>query len=334
MTKTIPLTARQPRPFTPPTLEQRWRAQQDRYDERQRVLRDPHGASENGIVRPDGSDQPPVKPVIYIAVPTLLERETIGSLMFELGVVQVSLETVRNVVLEQALEIYGDDKGEEIATFLETFWLQQQVFEDKVQLWQQQERQRVLDEWNDPSKVRDPYPMPEQDSPLRDRLRAKREIDQLIERSPLLRRTLGQQTDYGRQNTTMLIRVHCRGWEGLKTQREAIGADQHGGFPAADLLTEDCTSQLREELGETAWLELAAEIDGQYALSAEEVGNFASPPAPPSSIAGSAEPGEAPNGGNSPGTNTEIQSSSAPAPSAESGQITEPSSPSGGVEKD
>lgn len=298
MTRTLPLTARQPRPFTPPTLERRYLADLDAWDAADRAFRE----AEAGTGTKPGKK--PVKPAIFLAVPTSLERDTISSLLFELGVVQVTRETVRNVTLEEAFSVYGDEKGEEVATFLEGFWLQQQLYEDRFAIWQEQERQRVIDEAAGGDK-REPYPMPEHDASIRDRMRAKREVDDLIAKSQRLRRKLGEQTSYAQVNGTMLVRLHARGWEGLKTQREAIGPAADGqGFPPAEILTEECTAALREELGNAAWTELIVEIDGQYALSPGEVGNSDSPPGNGSKSVGSTADGEASNGGGSPGTTT------------------------------
>lgn len=322
--RTIPLTARQPRSYTPPSLRARYAAELDVYDARERARRANEGKPDAlRKTLPDGPDTPPVMPIIFLAVPTLLERDTIGSLMFELGVIQVTRESIRNVMLEEAFEVYGEEKGEEVATFLETFWQQQEVFEDRNALWGEQERQRLLDEWGGGDK-RDPAPLPEHDSPLRSRLRAKREVDQLVALSGKVRRLLGQQTDYARQNATMLARTHCRGWEGLATQREAIGADLHGGYPAAEVLTEECTGALREEIGTQAWQELCNEIDDSYNLSAAEVGNSGSPLVTSPSGAGSIEEEGAAGepSGDSPGTIAVTKSSSTRRPKPASGPTT------------
>lgn len=311
--KTLPLTARKPRPFTPPTLKGRYLAELDAWEAAERAYREAKAANEG---RADSEPKEPVppkpgkkptEPVFMLAVPTSLERDTLSALLFELGVVQITRETVRNVTLEEAFVVYGDEKGEEIATFLEGFWLQQELYEDKFALWQEQERQRVLDEFNGGDK-REPYPMPEHDASIRDRMRAKREVDELIARSQTLRRKLGEQTSYAQVNGTMLVRLHLRGWSGLKTTREAIGPAQDGqGYPPAEILTEECTGQLREEIGNAVWSELIVEIDGQYALTPAEVGNSASPPENGSSAAGSTAGGEQSDTGASPGPKPEAR---------------------------
>jgi len=285
MSKTLPLTARQPRPYTPPAIEKRHMAELDAWE----------AGGKKG--------KAPVKPIIMVAVPTSLERDTISSLLFELGVVQVTRETVRNIILEECFSLYGDEKGEELALFLEGFWVQQELFEDKVAFWQEQERQRLLDEFHG-GKKRDPIPMPEHDSSVRDRMRAKREVDTIIEKSQLVRRKLGEQTSYSQVNGTMLVRLHCRGWQGFETQREAIAPAADGsGFPPAEILTEECTALFREELGHEAWQQLVVEIDGQYGLKAAEVGNSDSPPENGSKSDGSTAGGEESDAGASLGTN-------------------------------
>lgn len=296
----VPLTARDPRPFTPATLAKR---HEDALEEHQKA---------------GGKGKKPPKPVFYIAVPTLTERETIGSLMFELGLVQVSRDTVRNATLEECLALLGDE-GEETALFLESHWQQTAFYEDQLELWAEQEQQRMLDEWENPATKREALPQPPQLTTLNDRLRAKRVVDEIVSQSQRLRRLLAQQTRYAKESEIMMVRVHLRGWEGLATQREA-----HAGGGQVELITEDCATALREEIGPDAWRELWLEIDGQYKLTGQEVGNSGSRPANGSQSIGST-PAPEEESGASLGTETASKSSSTPAPEAESGTTTGPS---------
>lgn len=303
MKSTIPLTARAPRAFTPPTLEAKHQAALEEYT-----------GPKKGA---------PAKPVFFIAVPTLLERETIGQLMFELGAMPVTRDTIRNATLEAL--IARDDDGEEDAAWLEGHWQQTEIYEDQLEIWQQQENQRLIDEWHDPSKKREAFPMPEALTSLKDRIRAKNLVDEVVARDARVRRLLAAQTRYGKQYEIMGMRVHLRGWEGLETTRSAVGGD---GLP--DLVTEECAEALREEIGTDAWRELWQSIDSMYGLSKEEVGNSGSPLENGSTGGGSKSAGPETDTGISSGTPTETKSSSPPSPGSASDQTTEQSSGSGG----
>lgn len=286
--QTIPLTAREPRAFTPPSLEARYEASLPK--------------------KPKKGKKLPPKPQFYIAVPTLAERETIGSIMFELGVIQVSRETTRNATLEAAIEMYGEDE----ALWLESHWQQTDLWEGLLDIWEEQERQRLLDNLANPKKAeKEPAPKPEPLTTLKDRLKAKRLVDEIIAKDAPLRTLLARQTRYGREYEIMSMRVHLRGWQGLETQREAASGDN-----APEIVTEDCIMALREEVGQHAWRELFREIDDQYGLSAEEVGNSDSPPESGLPPTGST-PTPPKESGDSHGTSTEQKSSSEPAPEAE-----------------
>lgn len=303
MQMTIPLTARTPRAFTPPTLARKHDEAQQAWAKSEAKSRGPK----------------PEQPVFMIAVPTLSERETIGQIMYELGVYPTSRETVRNATLEAILEHNGET-AEEDAAWLEGHWQQNELYEDQLELWQQQENQRLIDEWQNPKSKREAFPMPEPMNSVRDRIKAKNMVDAVVARDRTVRRLLAAQTRYGRIYEIMSMRVHLRGWQGVKTQREAV-SDQY----LPEIVTEESIEKLREEIGLVAWREIWASIDGMYALGAEEVGNSDSPSENESTSDGSKQGEEKTDSGTSNGTAEEHKSSSQPTPDQESGQTTEAS---------
>lgn len=301
MSQHIPLTARAPRRFTPPTLQRKNDADRTAWAESKEKSRGP---------------KPPL-PVFYIAVPTLAEKDTIGQLMFELGLTPTTRDQIRMATLKALL----NDDREDDATFLEGFWHQKEIHENQLDIWQEQETQRRLDELADPTTKREPFEEPADPTSLRDRIRAQELVDGVVAQTYELRKLLAAQSTYTTRYATMTMRVHLRGWEGLETQREAEGGN---GMP--DLVTEDCLDRLRDEIGRDAWRELHRNIDAMYSLSAEEVGNSGSPSENVSSPVGSSK-GDAPetDSGASIGPDETMKSSSEPTPEAESGQTTEQS---------
>lgn len=293
MRTTIPLTARAPRAFTPKALL-------DQYEERREAWsRTP---SKKRAERPE-------KPVFYIAVPTLTERDTIGQLMFELGIVPVTRDDIRHATLRAAIENEDDENAEETAAWLEGFWLQKEIDDNQLELWQEQENQRLIDQWADPETKREPFPRPEPVTTLKDRMRAKDIVDAIVARSPSVRRLVGEQQAYSKKYDLLSMRVHLRGWQGLKTEREAEGGP---GMP--DLVTEECLEALRDEIGNAAWREIALSIDGMYSLSAGEVGNFGSPQGSGSTSDGSTPVKPKTDSGTSLGSEKAEPSSSEPTP--------------------
>ena len=303
MQMTIPLTARSPRAFTPPTLARKHDEECEAWAKSKSKSRGPK----------------PEKPVFMLAVPTLSEKETIGQLMFELGVYPTSRDSVRNATLEALLE-HGGEKAEDDAAWLEGHWQKTEIYEQQLELWQEQENQRLLDQWQNPKTAREAFPMPEPMTDVRDRIKAHKMVDGIIARDATVRRMLAAQTRYGRVYEIMSVRVHLRGWQGLETQREAV-SELH----LPDIVTEESIDALREEIGRDAWRELWAEIDSMYALTKAEVGNSDSPGESEPTKDGS-KPGKRKTGsGTSNGTRKARKSSSQPTPEPESDQTTEAS---------
>ena len=301
MNHTIPLSARAPRAFTPPTLAKKHDAACETW------------ASSKAKSR----GKKPALPRFFIAVPTLTEKDTIGQLMFELGLVPITRDQTRMATLKALL---NDDRDDDAAA-LEGFWQKKELHEAQLEIWDEQERQRRLDQLADPDTERQPFEQPEDPTTMRERIHAQEVVDEMVAKTPALRKLLAAQTTYTKRYQTMTMRVHLRGWEGLETQRVA---DTGPDMP--ELVTEECLEELREEIGRDAWLELHRNIDAMYALSPEEVGNFASPSESGSNPDGSSKEGELETAsGDSTGPETETKSSSAPIPEPASDQTTEPS---------
>lgn len=300
MNTTIPLTARAPRSFTPPTLARQHDQATEKWAKSKAKNRGPK----------------PVLPVFFLAVPTLSERETIGNLMFELGVYPVTRETVRNATLE-ALMLADEEKGEDDAAWLESHWQASELYEEKLELWREKETQRQIDVWQNNKLKDEPLPMPDQMTSVRDRIKARNMVDEVVRNDSNVRRLLSAQTTYGTSYELMSMRVHLRGWEGLETQREAISERFR-----PDIVTEECIEKLREEIGDAAWKELYVTIDSMYSLSREEVGNSDSPSESEQSQDGSKPEKAATDAGDSSGTASETSSSSEPTPDLESDKTT------------
>lgn len=309
---TIPLTARAPRSYTPPTLEAH-------YEEKLAAWAD---APE------DERGEKPIKPVFHIAVPTLVERELIGSLLYELGLIEVRQDRVRTATLEEAIVHLPD--GEEQALFLESHWQMQGLHEQQLEIWAERETQRMLDQMEKPDEDLKPIPKPAPLTTLADRIKAKNVTEELYEKSARLRRLMAKRASWDRENQIMMLRVHLRGWEGLETQRE--GESNPGIADGIDIVTTDAITALREEIGGVVWEELYVSIDGMYQLKQDEVGNYASRPANGPQTNGSKAPTGKASGG-SPGRKKAKKSNSAPARARGSRQTTEQSSDSGGAEK-
>jgi hypothetical protein len=263
-----------------------------------------------------------------LRIPTPTERDRIGARLYELGVTTVSQETIRATLIDELFkqdwsvlasdgivrneedrENFNELYAEECAEFLDGYWQRSEVDQEATSRWQEQEVQRVLDEAAG-APARAPAPQPVRTIKSREHARAKLLVDDMQERSTRLRSLAARQMDYGRQNGTMMGRLHILSMEPKDPENWPVVLER-----VDDLITEESIDQLREHIGDGAWREIVGGIDGHYALDEEEEKNFDSPPEKPSGQIGSHErSGESES---SDGRSTESPTTAAPTDGSE-----------------
>jgi hypothetical protein len=222
--------------------------------------------------------------VFRLHVPTYAQRDTLGSLLFRHGMIPLTVEHGRAVLISEIYEVYalpdedgtvpaGKQKGDpdEIAGFLESYWQRAEIHNQAVEQWQMQEIERFKDELaGAPAREGDPAPIPP--FTTRETARAQMLAMDMLEWSERYREC---QSRYGEEEANemlMLFRVFTAGWEGLNT---LVVVDTLGK------LTEATVEALRKELEELGapqvYREVVAEIRRQCGVSKELEKNSESP---------------------------------------------------------
>lgn len=247
----------------------------------------------------------------WLHIPTFAQRDGIAQLMFSSGVMPVTVEHGRAVLISELFNIFalpdpetgevpeGMQEGDpdEIASFLEGYWQRADVYEEVLGQWALQEKERLIDQLHG-AEERDGYAMPAPPYTTRETARAKRLSMEMLEWSESYRKLQALYASYNEREDLMLFRLFCAGWVGLEAKP---------GHLKTGPLTEDCVESLREELARIDpinpnqfYLELVREIRDLMGIDKETEKNFASPPGLDSSPSGSdARSAESANGGGS-----------------------------------
>jgi len=265
-----------------------------------------------------------------LAVPTNVEREQINARLISLGLQQITQEQIRATMIE---ELYLQDWSEpgqpplnpsenesaadDRANFLDGCWLRQQAHDAAIEMWQQQEVERLIDEMEGAPR-REREEIPPKIISVREQARMQRLIDHMMTHSQRLRDLAAANVDFNRQNAVILVRMHLIGVQGF-TPPMPIERNAH-----TRALNEDVVLALRDVVDDASWNEVVGFIDRMYQVDGSEEKNFDSLPEKLPLHNGSTGASESPasSDGNSTG------SPSTPAPVAESATITEASSAS------
>jgi hypothetical protein len=261
-----------------------------------------------------------------VSVPTSIERDQINSRLVSLGLSQVTPEEIRATMIEELfhqdwsepgqepLDEHGQvSKAEEYANFLDSVWMRQEAHDAAIARWQEQEVERLEDEWAG-APAREPTEMPLKIISVRDQAKMKLLIDRMMKQSQRLRDLAASNLDFGRRNAVLLVRMHLIGVSGFEPAKPIVQD------PRTRALPEDVVDALREQVDDVAWNELVAFIDRMYRLDGGEEKNSDSPLEKLSAPSGLTEPSGVP--ASSAGSST--ASLSTPAPVEESETITAP----------
>lgn len=263
------------------------------------------------LEKPDGKDEPE----FTLRQPTEGEAERLGFELYRLGFSPISQETVRATMIDEIYNLYTKDvdgspdetEADTKASILEEVWQHEAAYQAQVQLWTEQERQRLADK-KVGVPVEDAAEFPTNPCPVRTRARSQLLIDDIIAKSQRMRNLTVEQNGYQFVQARWILRIYITGWKGLKVKPEFEN----------DALTDACLDALINEIGATARRQLSAHIEDLFDLAEEERKNSDLPAesGPPEN--GSPEPSDASasSGGNS------TASSSEATPAAESDEST------------
>ncbi len=294
----IPLTADQTLPFTPPALAALWDS------------------------APPTDPRPGERPVFFLRVPTWEDRDMVGIRLFRMNVREVTPNQIQALLINELFEVMEDeDKADDAARFIEGFWQRQAMFQLDMSVWNEQEAQRLSDIREHPGLENDypQMPLPPERTTIRERARASMLTTFVQDNSQALRDKLADQQGYDKRYKAVIARLQVAGWTGLETP-----ATMH-----ENMLTSGAIEALRSEIHEldptgNAWTQLVVEIESFWDLSPSAEKNSSSPPGSTSPPSGSTS--QSTGSGSTDGSSTIPTGEASPGKSS-SGSIPDASSP-------
>ena len=271
----------------------------------------------------------PTPQVFLIAVPTSVERDRINARLVSLGLSQVGQEQMRATMIDELFyqdwrpdgyegewtAAQNEAAAEDHANFLDGVWQRNEAHDLAITRWQEQERERILDE-ADGAPPRPRADLPPKIITPRENAKQQLLIDRMMKRSQRLRNLAAEGADFSRQDAVILVRAHLVGVQGFDPP-VPIERDRQ-----TKALSEAAVLALREAIDDRSWVELVSFIDRLYKVDGGEEKNSVSPLGKLSRPSGLPAPrdGSASSDGNSTSTSTPIipgnVSSSIPAPAA------------------
>lgn len=272
-------------------------------------------------------------PTFMLRVPTPLDRDQLQVRLIENGAEAIGQEQLRATMIE-ALFRYDWSEGEpgwdvtrneqqatEHADFLDGLWMVEEAHNKALREWQEQEVERILDQWNG-APDRAPDAKPPRLISVRDNARQILLVDKLMQ-TPMMRRISMRQMDYERRHRMILVRLNLIGVTGIPgyTQPALV---QQGMWDIAEVegLRQAMDDAYGADLASPAWDELVERISRAYTLDGFEEKNSDSPPGNTIDQNSSVEP----SGASASSDGTSTASPISPTPSGASEPITETSS--------
>ena len=194
------------------------------------------------------------------------DHDKIGYELFRHNIMPMSQDVLRANIIDEVYNLYGEEKGEDIANVLDAHWQAKDIHEESLTAWSEQELQRNLDIASG-APHRDPAPLPTHPQSPRDRAKATTVFNQLMEDSLRLRELTIKQQQAARFQQEGMIRILLMGWDGLGV----TFVKENGIIPLS------VWNDLKAEIGAMGVTQLIAESMEEGIVSKEERGNSASP---------------------------------------------------------
>lgn len=196
------------------------------------------------------------EPTFQIHIPSYAQRDKMASLLFAHGLIPITPEHGRAVLISEIYEVYampapGEDvpppgkqlgDPDEIASFLEGYWQRTEIYQEMVGQWAIQEKERLLDIGHGADEA-DLVKLPQPQGPytIRETSRAQQISLEMLQHSTKFRELQSRYGDQEANEALMLFRVFVAGWSGFETEPV---------IHASGKLTAECVEQLRAELAE------------------------------------------------------------------------------------
>jgi len=252
----IPLTARDPVPFTPPALRRRIEA-------------------ENAELLRDGKPEREM-PAIIVRVPTMYERDAFSAMLVRGGVIHYSRKQIRELMLAGVAFLYDDADFERIRGDLEDLW-------DHGDAWAKAEMERSerlieLAERNvalpEGKRMTDEEMAAELDAiqpgmvlPEAQRVRVTAIQQDITSRYEPLQKAFADLAEQEVRRAWLCVEVYVVGWTGFE---HAPAGNARGGITRAE------AEYLRAKIEQEAFEQLGDFIFSMHSLDGDEEKNLAS----------------------------------------------------------
>jgi hypothetical protein len=205
---------------------------------------------------PPSLEGQPNATIVILDVPTPAERDRIGTRLFELGIIAITRDKIRAVLIDELYVLHSEIEADELASFLDTYWLRMSSFEAARQDWITAEGHRLL-EVAIGATDRPSAPMPKSPVKPRDEARATLIVNEITDRSPRLRSLFAAQLDYEQRIEAMTARLAIKGVMPGDGAAAPFPLELEGDH---EKLSESSLDRIREHIGERAWRELTDRI--------------------------------------------------------------------------
>lgn len=245
----IPITARVPVEFTPPSVP-------------------------GDLLKPDAADREKPKFRILVRVPTMMERDSYSAALIRGGVIAYTRQQIRDLALAGVQHLFDEPEHEDIQARLIELWAAADA--DGAAQEKQLDRLRELHE---AAKARGEIPDPKvvteelaaiQPDVVIDgqrRVKALAINQEIMARYEPLREALAALTDQDAKRAWLNAEVYVEGWTGLKHTPDGNG---RGGLQKHE------AEYLREQIGQRAFDELSDFITSLQGIDGDEEKNLAS----------------------------------------------------------
>lgn len=220
------------------------------------------------VAADDAGHDYPDKPGHFLVKPmTEADFDRLGFELFRHNIVPPSQDTFRALLIEELYVFFSEAEAEEKANMLDGHWQAEDLYQEQMAEWKEQDRQRRADEARGAPK-RDPEPVPTRTISVRERNRALLLAEDIRKKSRKLRDLSVEMQTYEPRQRAGIARLMIAGWEGFET-------------PYAfedDIVPEATYDALRSELGRDAMRDLEMFCVSMGQITGRERGNLELPP--------------------------------------------------------
>lgn len=218
-------------------------------------------------------DHPKVE--FTLRVPNFQDRDELGIRLYQMGLKNVTTETVRSLMISEMFTFWDIERAEKEAAWLEGHWQNSEMDQEDMSAWARQEQQRLLDIAELPANADIPEmkEQPPMRCSVRDRAKSNLLVQEIVDASQPLRDKIADQQAYGVRYQMAMARMHILAVRGMQPPLKLAIED--------NLVSTASMEEIRDRLarlgGAQPWKDLLNHVESLYALPEIERGNSVSP---------------------------------------------------------